>query len=164
MESFRANIVELTPSVAQLLDPSSVPSLEQLVFGGEALRDNDVKLWWGKVRCSNTYEPSECTPTTTFNIDSPRIQDATQIGKGVGAVTWVVDPNNHNVLQAPGFVGELLLQGPVVGQGYMNDEVKTAQAFIEDPAWLLQGPTNRRGRTGACTRLEVLSTTTKGVA
>ena len=148
MESFRANMVELTPSVAQLLDPSSVPSLELLVFGGEALRDNDVKAWWGKVRCANTYGPSECTPTATFNVNTPRIQDATQIGKGVGVVTWVVDPNNHNVLQAPGFVGELLLEGPVVGQGYLHDEAKTAQAFIEDPAWLLQGSANRPGRHG----------------
>ncbi|KAF3066455.1 Enniatin synthase [Daldinia childiae] len=148
MESFQANIVELTPSVAQLLDPSSVPSLELLVFGGEALRDNDVKAWWGKVRLSNTYGPSECTPTATFNIDTPQIQDATQIGKGVGVVTWVVDPNNHNALQAPGFVGELLLEGPVVGQGYLNDEAKTAQAFIEDPAWLLQGSATRPGRHG----------------
>ncbi|GAP91098.2 putative non-ribosomal peptide synthetase [Rosellinia necatrix] len=148
MESFRANTIELTPSVAQLLDPPSVPSLELLVFGGEAVRDKDVEAWWGKVRCSNTYGPSECTPTATFNVNAPRIQDATQIGKGVGVVTWVVDPNNHNVLQASGFVGELLLEGPVVGQGYLNDEVKTAQAFIEDPAWLLQGSTNRPGRHG----------------
>lgn len=148
MESFRANTVELTPSVAQLLDPSSVPSLKLLVFGGEAVRRKDVEAWWGKVRCSNTYGPSECTPTAAFNVNAPCSQDATQIGRGVGVVTWVVDPNNHNILQAPGYVGELLLEGPIVGQGYLNDKVKTTQAFIEDPDWLLQGSTQRPGRHG----------------
>jgi amino acid adenylation domain-containing protein len=34
-----------------------------------------------------------------------------------------------------GSVGELVIEGPTVARGYLNDEVKTAKAFIQDPAW-----------------------------
>jgi amino acid adenylation domain-containing protein len=35
-----------------------------------------------------------------------------------------------------GAVGELVIEGPTVARGYLNDEVKTAKAFIENPAWV----------------------------
>lgn len=35
-----------------------------------------------------------------------------------------------------GETGELLLESPMVGQGYLGDTVKTASAFIRDPPWL----------------------------
>jgi acyl-CoA synthetase (AMP-forming)/AMP-acid ligase II len=35
--------------------------------------------------------------------------------------TWVVDPSNHDRLMPIGTVGELLIEGPVVGDGYLMD-------------------------------------------
>lgn len=53
-------------------------------------------------------------------------------------------------MAAIGTVGELGLEGPIVGAGYLNDAEKTANAFIEDPKWLLYrvpgGVSGRRGR------------------
>lgn len=34
-----------------------------------------------------------------------------------------------------GSVGELIIEGPTVARGYLNDEVKTTRAFISNPAW-----------------------------
>lgn len=34
-----------------------------------------------------------------------------------------------------GSIGELLIEGSTVARGYLNDEVKTAKAFIANPAW-----------------------------
>lgn len=39
-----------------------------------------------------------------------------------------------------GSVGELVIEGPTVARGYLNDEVKTAQAFIANPAWAASLP------------------------
>ncbi len=47
-----------------------------------------------------------------------------------------------------GAVGELLVEGPIVGQGYLNDPEKTAAAFIEDPPWLTAGHGGYPGRRG----------------
>jgi amino acid adenylation domain-containing protein len=41
-----------------------------------------------------------------------------------------------------GSVGELVIEGPTVARGYLNDEVKTAKAFIEGPAWVATIATN----------------------
>jgi acyl-CoA synthetase (AMP-forming)/AMP-acid ligase II len=35
-----------------------------------------------------------------------------------------------------GSVGELVIEGPTVARGYLNDEIKTAKAFIENLAWV----------------------------
>lgn len=82
------------------------------------------------------------------------------IGYGAGAVTWVVDPENAAMLSPVGCVGELWLEGPLVGRGYLNDPERTVASFIEDPAWLLHkapGHPGRRGRlyrTGDLVRYE----------
>jgi acyl-CoA synthetase (AMP-forming)/AMP-acid ligase II len=34
-----------------------------------------------------------------------------------------------------GSVGELVIEGPTVARGYLNDKVKTAKAFITNPTW-----------------------------
>ncbi|KAH7325581.1 hypothetical protein B0I35DRAFT_474343 [Stachybotrys elegans] len=147
--SLEATVLDITPSVAQVLSPDRLPAVKTLIFGGEALHLRDVKRWWGRVQIIHIYGPCECTPTSTINYQSASDPDeAVSIGKGVGLLTWVVDPDDHDVLLAPGCTGELLLEGPLVGQGYLDDAAKTAAAFIENPAWLVRGSENHPGRQG----------------
>ncbi|KAJ5095564.1 hypothetical protein NUU61_004920 [Penicillium alfredii] len=145
--ALRANVTFLTPSVSQLLDPKDTPTLRTLILGGETLPLTEVKRWWGRVRLVHVYGPSECTPYSLLNSgDAPSPLDAIRIGKGAGMVTWVVDPEDHNRLLPIGYTGELLLEGPLVGKGYWNDEEKTVSAFIQGPSWLRRGDPDRVGR------------------
>ncbi|PHH91429.1 hypothetical protein CDD83_523 [Cordyceps sp. RAO-2017] len=146
--ALRANTALFTPSVARLLSPELVPELQTVLFGGEALHLRDVASWWARARVMNLYGPSECTAVSTINSRPTDAQQATHIGRGAGLVTWVVSPESHDVLLPPGCVGELVLEGPLVGQGYLNDPQSTATAFVEDPAWLLRGAPGRPGRRG----------------
>lgn len=146
--SLRANALDLTPSVGQLLSLERIPEVRLVIFAGEALHSTDVERWWGKVRVCNAYGPSECSPTSTVNPYALSIDDTLSIGKGAGLVTWIVDPSNQDKLLAPGCIGELLLEGPLVGLGYLNDAEKTAAVFIEDPVWLVQGTPRYLGRRG----------------
>lgn len=169
MASLRANMISLTPSVAQLLSPSpnGLPApLETLVLGGEALRPSDVQRakMAGVKRLIHAYGPSECTPVSTINLcvgggKGGEEPVALHMGKGAGVVTWIVDAGDHNILLPPGCVGELLLEGPLVGRGYLGDDgddndaaaTQTAAAFIRDPPWLVRGlpgllGSGRRGR------------------
>ena len=148
--SLRANALDLTPSVAQLLSPARLPEVRSLTLGGEALHGSDISQWWkaGKVQIINAYGPCECTPTSLVNYNASSLEDATRIGKGAGAVTWIVNPEDHNDLLPLGCTGELLLEGPIVGQGYLNNPAKTAASFIENPAWLLRGAPGSPGRCG----------------
>ena len=146
----RANTIDLTPSVSRLLQPEQVGGIQQIIFGGEALRIEHVMPWWGKVRIVSLYGPCECTPNSTVNSRPGSPEEATHMGKGVGLNTWIVDADDHDSLvQRIGAVGELLLEGPLIGCGYLNEPEKTAAAFIEDPAWLVQGgPSEQPGRRG----------------
>ncbi|OAA37396.1 peramine synthetase [Metarhizium rileyi] len=146
--SLRANALDLTPSIAQLLSPARLPNVRSLTLGGEPVLATAVEQWFGKLQIRNAYGPSECTPTCIVNHNPSSPEQATEIGNGVGIVTWVVDPSNHEVLLPPGCTGELLLEGPLVGPGYLDDGEKTAAAFVHDPVWLTKGTHNRSGRHG----------------
>ncbi len=153
VEKLKANVLIVTPSVAQLirpdkLQPGRLPGLQSVMFCGEAVHITDVQPRWNRAGVLNGYGPSECTPMSTFNHHPSSIEEATCIGKGAGLVTWVVDQDNVNRLLPPGCIGELLLEGPLVGPGYLNDPEKTAAKFINDPLWLLQGSLAQPGRHG----------------
>lgn len=141
----RANMVHMTPSVARLLDPDIMPSLDVLGLGGEAVSASDAAVWGKTTNLVIAYGPSECTVGCTINNT---VNISTGIGKGVGGTTWIVHPDNHNALMPPGAIGELLIEGPVVGVGYLDEPEKTAQDFIEDPAWLAAGHGSFPGRRG----------------
>ncbi|OJJ68053.1 hypothetical protein ASPBRDRAFT_199747 [Aspergillus brasiliensis CBS 101740] len=146
--SLRANAIGLTPSVARLLNPDDVPTLDTILFFGETLGLGDIQRWWGNARILNIYGPSECTPYALINNIAASPQEATRIGNGAGLVTWVVDPDNHDRLIPIGETGELLLEGPLVGEGYLNEADRIARVFIHDPVWLQQGTSGHPGRRG----------------
>ncbi|KAL4910049.1 hypothetical protein BDW74DRAFT_173519 [Aspergillus multicolor] len=149
IRNMRVNYAGLTPSVARILDTDVISSLEGLGLGGEAVSARDCTVWGKLARIIIGYGPCECTIGCTVNGNAATGRDYISIGKGNGAAMWITDPNDHELLVPVGAVGELLVEGPIVGQGYLNDPEKTAAAFIEDPSWLVAGHkayTGRRGR------------------
>ncbi|KAF7159192.1 hypothetical protein CNMCM6106_006325 [Aspergillus hiratsukae] len=144
----KVNYAGLTPSVARILDTDVISSLSGLGLGGEAVSARDVTLWGKDTRIIIGYGPCECTIGCTVNSSAATGRDYISIGPGNGAVIWIVDPNDHEALVPVGAVGELLVEGPIVGQGYLNDPEKTAAAFIENPSWLIAGHNGYPGRRG----------------
>ncbi|KAL4938517.1 hypothetical protein BDV06DRAFT_52549 [Aspergillus oleicola] len=148
IRNMRVNYAGLTPSVARILDTDVIASLEGLGLGGEAVSARDCTVWGKLARIIIGYGPCECTIGCTVNGNAATGRDYISIGKGNGAAMWITDPNDHEALVPVGAVGELLVEGPIVGQGYLNDPEKTAAAFIEDPAWLVAGHKGYAGRRG----------------
>ena len=147
MERMKVNVVNLTPSVAKLLDPLAVPSLKVLILAGEAADAEVAARWSSRVHLINAYGPAECqTCTVGTRITKP--EDTASIGRGSGSVTWIVDPINYNRLLPVGAVGELLVEGPIVSEGYLKDAERTEAAFLHNPIWLVEGFKNQLGRRG----------------
>ncbi|KAK5076780.1 hypothetical protein LTS08_005951 [Lithohypha guttulata] len=141
------NMVHTTPSIARVFDADVIPSLKVLGLGGEAVPAHDAARWNEQTRVLVAYGPSECTVGCAFaRWDANKAY--TSLGKGCGAVLWLVDPDDHDRLSPIGAPGELLVEGAIVGEGYLKDPAKTAAAFIEDPTWLIQGVPARAGRKG----------------
>lgn len=145
IRSSNANMVHMTPSVARVLDADIIPSLDVLGLGGEAVSSSDAAAWSKHTNLVIAYGPSECTVGCTINNT---VTVSTGIGKGCGGVTWIVDPEDHDRLTPVGEVGELIIEGPLVGIGYLDEPEKTAQVFVEDPVWLLCGHGSAPGRHG----------------
>ncbi|PIG87291.1 hypothetical protein AARAC_011669, partial [Aspergillus arachidicola] len=128
----------LTPSAARLLQPASLTDLNTLVFVGEVVTSHDILQWSERVPITNAYGPAECSAAASFYPTMRTAHDISNIGWGAGCVCWVVDRADHERLVPIGAVGELVIEGPIVGRGYLNDPAKTAAAFINPPAWLRQ--------------------------
>ena len=143
-----ANVVIFTPSTVRSLKLSELKDLQTINFIGEPLYPEDFRDIQAHVGASNTYGPSECTTLSTAQRISGDRVNAGSIGPGVGLTTWIVHASNSQVLVPRGSVGELLLEGPLVGQGYLNDPEKTAATFVDDPPWLLRGGPGHPGRRG----------------
>ncbi|KAF2729233.1 nonribosomal peptide synthetase 6 [Polyplosphaeria fusca] len=147
MRDLKVNWAGMTPSVVRALDPDVLHSLDRLTLGGETPSSSDIAVWSKKTHLNNAYGPSECTVGCSMNADIGDFGYAT-MGKGTGCSTWIVDPADHNKLVPVGAIGELLIEGPIVGVGYLNNPAKTAEVFIEDPDFLLAGSKSAAGRKG----------------
>jgi non-ribosomal peptide synthetase component F len=133
----------LTPTVAHLLDRHEISPLTTLALGGEMVRSIDWDIWKGHVRLIKGYGPTECCVFSNACLDVYASRSGF-IGKSIASVSWVVDPDDHYRKAPLGSVGELLVEGPILALGYLDDMEKTAAAFTCDPAWLLE--IGRRGR------------------
>ena len=144
INNMKVTWADITPSFSTTFAPEDVPCLRTIVLAGEEVKKEHVERWAGKVRLINCYGPSECGGCTAFEYagsDSP----PTTIGYPLPCFKfWVVAEDDVNRLVSVGTVGELLVEGPTLARGYLNDESRTREAFIKNPKWL--------AKVGACAR------------
>ncbi|KAI3339097.1 acetyl-CoA synthetase-like protein, partial [Ustulina deusta] len=132
----RANYANFTPSVVSHLNLEAASGIKTLVLGGEALTADVIAKWAPRVNLLlGGYGPSEVCPTSAVVGPLSSGSHPRNIGRPTGNKSWVVDPSNHDRLLPVGAVGELVLESHAVGRGYIGDEERTAQVFIENPAW-----------------------------
>ncbi|GAW24683.1 hypothetical protein ANO14919_142740 [Xylariales sp. No.14919] len=130
----RANWIHITPSIAQTFHPSQTPDIETMVLSSEVMKEDNIRTWGRCVQLINAYGPAECSVDCVVNSDN--VVHPASIGTASGCVCWVTDKNDPERLLPISAVGELLVEGPVVGRGYLNNEEQTHKSFIPSPAWL----------------------------
>ena len=139
----------LTPTVAGMLDPVTVPTLKRLILGGELLTQDNVQRWAPKVDLIISYGMTECSIHCVDAVPLTIESDPADLGRPSGCHMWIVDPEDHNKLAPIGAIGELVIEGRMVSRGYLNDKSKTDAAFVLDPEWSLgTGQTRRMYKTG----------------
>lgn len=142
MNEMQVTIAQMTPTSSELIEPDQVSFLRTLVLAGEPCSRAVIERWSPHVRIINAYGPAECAVFSTGHVVDANHDLETgfvPIGRGHGCITWVTDPDDDNCLLPIGEVGELLIEGPNVSSGYLEDPEKTAISFIEDPLWLVEG-------------------------
>lgn len=126
-----------TPTALRNLMPESVcPGLTGLMSAGEPISHDAYKTWGSRLRLFNGWglcETSVCS--TMARLDAESAYPGT-VGTPVSSTTWIVDTRYPGKLLPIGAVGEVLVEGPGVARGYLNEPAKTAASFIEPPPFI----------------------------
>ncbi|KAH9206413.1 hypothetical protein DL95DRAFT_416572 [Leptodontidium sp. 2 PMI_412] len=144
-----ANFICLTPSVLHLLFPSQMPSLMTLAVTGELMSRELLQRWAPHVQLIITYGPTECSVASSTTHPVQPDTDPRILGSTHNCRFWVVDPNCTELLTPPGAIGELFIEGPIVGRGYINAGPETMAMYGPRRPWLESIPfPDRVYRTG----------------
>ncbi len=127
--------IKLTPAHIGIIREIDIVSsnLKIAILGGEALYKNQVELLWDlqpELKIYNEYGPTEATVGCVVS-QVVKNQKVT-IGKPI-ANTNVYVVNEQGMIQPKGVLGELLINGVGLAEGYLNKPDLTDQKFIPNP-------------------------------
>ncbi|MBU2985630.1 amino acid adenylation domain-containing protein [Saccharophagus degradans] len=133
----KVNVVQMTPSRLRALLTSQETNavfadVETLIVGGEAFPAEHLSALQTlpQLKVFNVYGPTEATVWATCANLSSR-SDVT-IGRPLANVNaYILDANLQRL--PIGHQGELYLAGQFLAKGYLFDEDKTAEVFIDNP-------------------------------
>ncbi|KAH0431461.1 hypothetical protein CcaCcLH18_07077 [Colletotrichum camelliae] len=156
--TLKADITNVTPSFASLIDPSS---LRGLMVGGETVNarllqdfshhnpvDKDIPTEVPQ-GIYNGYGPTEVTIYSVAQAHVPANQRGSVIGTPLSTCgVLIVDEQARGLRPVPmGAVGQLILTGPQVSKaGYLDRAEETSKSFVDDAEWGRAYKTGDRAR------------------
>lgn len=136
MEELEVNLAVLTPSIASTLAPRVLARLETLILCGERVSSSAIADWDCIPNILVGFGPSEASIVcTTGKVLYEDLESKSVIGTPVGSNCWIVSPENHERLMPIGAIGEMIVEGPIVARGYLDDATMTEAVFITPPSW-----------------------------
>ncbi|KAL4893946.1 hypothetical protein BDV59DRAFT_19132 [Aspergillus ambiguus] len=135
INDLRSNMVSTVPSLAVHLRPSDVPQVNTMVLYGGITNAKIKERWAENVQLHTFYGTTECSSTYIHVSRSLASTGMASVGSAIGGRSWLVNPHDPESLVPIGCVGELVVEGPLVSNGYWNDDESTKQNFIERPKW-----------------------------
>ncbi|XRG78707.1 D-alanine--poly(phosphoribitol) ligase subunit DltA [Rossellomorea sp. GAMAL-10_SWC] len=120
----------MNPNFRELL----LPNLKTFLFCGEVLSNNSAKQIlsrFPKAEIYNTYGPTEATVAVTFvQITEEVINQYSPLPIGTpkdDTIIYIMDELGNPL--PDGETGEIIIAGPSVSQGYLNNQLKTDAAY-----------------------------------
>ncbi|KAF5007943.1 hypothetical protein FDECE_5755 [Fusarium decemcellulare] len=131
------NWVMATPSYMGTFPPELVPGLQTLVLVGEQMSATVNETWAPRVqKLLNGYGQSESSSLCFVGNINPLSSEPNNIGRAVGAHSWIIDPDDPNRLAPIGAIGELVIESPGIARGYIVAPLLEKSPFIETaPTW-----------------------------
>ncbi|KAL4886629.1 hypothetical protein BJY04DRAFT_213387 [Aspergillus karnatakaensis] len=141
----RATVMMATPSLASLLRPERLHTLEALWSMGEKLNRTVIDNFARSTSSNedtgsskprmlvNAYGPTEGAINCTYVAPFERSMRGSIIGKPLPtSAMLILSPYSQEPKAVPvGTVGELAIAGPQVSKGYLNRPEETAKAFVD---------------------------------
>ncbi|KAL9602070.1 MAG: hypothetical protein Q9219_002066 [cf. Caloplaca sp. 3 TL-2023] len=135
------NFLVLTPTVAEYVEPEKVSSVRNLMLIGEPPNTQLIQRWTafphGSVRVMNGWGPTEASIHASTN-GALRATAPQNIGRATAcqlASTMLDQPQN---LAANDTVGELVVCGDTLADGYLNQPALSARSFGFGLPWMIK--------------------------
>ncbi|CAE1147797.1 amino acid adenylation domain-containing protein [Serratia rhizosphaerae] len=133
------------PSVLSMLQQTGrlhadmFPELKQILCAGEVLPINVLRTWMNlfpHIQFTNMYGPTEITVDCSYHIidkiPGPEKKHV-PIGQPRGNMEMYILTDEGELTQQRGSRGELLVRGYSVAYGYLGNQEKTNESFIQNP-------------------------------
>ena len=135
IRAFGITHLSLTPTVAALVDPSTVPSVRFLVTAGEAVTDFVHSRWTGR-GLNQGYGPSETTNICSVNMNVSPEDALGNIGPPLrNTSAFVISPHSDFKVLPRGAFGELAFGGEQVFPGYIGRADLNDSKIIQHPQY-----------------------------
>ncbi|KZT23181.1 acetyl-CoA synthetase-like protein [Neolentinus lepideus HHB14362 ss-1] len=149
----KLDVLSLTPSGLQQLDPYDHPNLKCIFTCGEALPKSLVDKWSTKVALYSDYGPTECCISTSCNSTPYSGDMPITLGRPFPNMSMYV-LNGETRRPVPiGVTGELFIGGVgVAAGGYYGRSDLTNAKFVQDPFMPAGNPREMMYRAGDLVR------------
>lgn len=149
MISDQVTLLEVVPSyltvLLDLVEERGIrfQHLQHLMITGEAATPALVTRWFDlcpAIKMVNAYGPAEASDDICQHVmdQAPENREYIPVGKPLPNIRMYI-VNQQMQLSPIGVIGEICVAGIAVGRGYLNDPVRTEEAFMEDPFVLEPG-------------------------
>ena len=152
IRELRVSHLILTPTVAQFLESDQVSTLQYLILVGEPPSRALLEKWRANKpmpRIMNGYGPTEASVHSATNQHLHE-GDVNNIGRATACNIFITVPSDVNKLAAIGTIGELVICGNTLADGYLHKPELTSQAFGANLPWM--STPGRSYRTGDLAR------------
>lgn len=147
MNTAQINTIYWVPSAlciladGKILDKVSLPAIQKVLFSGETMPVKQLNYWVKAMPdavFANLYGPTETTDVCAFYMVRGRQNEKEMlpIGRACSHCDLLV-LKEDKTQAAEGEVGELYVRGEAVALGYLRNEAKTKEVFIQNP--LIEG-------------------------
>ncbi|KAM3420913.1 hypothetical protein BST61_g4148 [Cercospora zeina] len=144
LTDYQASVLITTAASAQHIDFSTAVDLETVVVSGEFTPKLELPP---HVKLISVYGVPECSVVATCATDDQMLDREGCLGRGVAATkTWVISTSDAGALCGIGEVGELWLEGPLVGACYLDDAERTRQRFVDRADLLIKNAPSELAR------------------
>jgi non-ribosomal peptide synthetase component F/aryl carrier-like protein len=136
LNSAHVSVVELTPVLAEGISSEQAPDLQILSVTDLSSNAKLLNSWQSPVKLS-TLHRFHGAPVTEFNRrHTAESTVSNNIGRPISALPWIVDTECPIRLAPLGTIGELVLEGPGIAAGYLDNAQKSEVAFYSRPPYI----------------------------
>lgn len=128
--SMRVNWSYMTPRLSRKLDTTQLETVETVCFRTLSLDEETYNIWHGKATVMLAYGAG-VSPLGISFAEVSGTHRLTTIGRPVAGNLWIINPDDGRNLVPVGALGELVIEGPMLGWPYPPKELGCQDEGLE---------------------------------